>query len=233
MRTTLVCLAVCILFCANLWSQSQYRLGLLPTINVSHKFGADNIWRINAKQESRILFSQRSPDGLSDRSGRYLLTDLSLAISYRVGVNSSIAIGYLERIREGKNLHRAMQQYSIVRKREFGRYAHRIATDQTWGGEDSDLVLRGRYRFSADFPLAGYKVDPKEFYFKPSLEFLWVLEDASTDLEIRCVPTLGFLINESNKLEISSDYRLDSLLSESVRHTLWSKVAWYHSLPSR
>jgi len=64
-----------------------------------------------------------------------------------------------------------MEQLTFVQAFNAFRMAHRIAVDETFGGEDP-LEVRFRYRVGAEFPLNGLFVDPSEFYFKITNEYL-------------------------------------------------------------
>ena len=89
-------------------SQSSFQLGVLPSVNINSKLPKD--WSVNLKAESRQSLIREGFDY------EYLLTDISLIAGKKIGINTSIAAGYLLRI-DGKEIrNRAIQQISIVRK---------------------------------------------------------------------------------------------------------------------
>ena len=147
-----------LLLCSLLFAQSSYQLGAIPRININQKL--ENNWKVNYKVESRVIISEGSITGASNSNFRYNLTDVSSLLSKKVGLNNSIALGYLARFREGAVDHRFMQQFTIVSKYNSFRLAHRFATDQTFRENRSD-VFRFRYRIGVEIPFDGYSVDKK------------------------------------------------------------------------
>ncbi len=98
-------------------------------------------------------------------------------------------------------------------------------------GAGESTTIRLRYRLSTDLPLNGQSVDEQELYFKINHEYLTAFEQNQTDLEIRLIPYLGYLINEQNKVEMGLDYRLNRLLQNRPnRHTLWLALNWFVSI---
>ena len=108
-------------------------------------------------------------------------------------------------------MHRFMQQLTMVQQFNAFRMAHRIAVDETFG-EANSLPLRMRYRIGAEFPLNGLFVDSNEFYFKVNHEYLNKFSESDYDLGLCFVPALGYLITNTNKVEIAFDYRVNSFI---------------------
>ncbi len=159
----------------------------------------------------------------------YDLSDFIFIASKKVGLNNSLAGGYLFRLRGTTVIHRTIQQFTIVSNYNAFRLAHRISTDQTFEPREP-TTFRLRYRLTAELPLNGESVDPGEWYAKISNEYLNSLQDKSYDLEIRLIPLLGYQFTDNNKLEFGPDYRISSFLESSPRSVYWLSVNWFVKL---
>lgn len=221
MYRNILFLLLLLIWSSNAYTQSNSRLGLLPSVNVNKKLQRD--WSLNFKAESRqALFH----DGFQYD---YLLTDLSLAAATKTGINTTVAAGYLIRI-DGETIrHRTFQQLSTVRRYPFFRLSHRFSSDQTFQqGGDSEYRLR--YRLSSEIPLEGRSVDPGELFIKINNEYLNSLKGEEYDLEVRTAAFLGYAITPSNKLEAGLDYRIDSFLNGRARNRFWIGVNFFQSI---
>ncbi len=67
----------------QLWAQSNYELGLLPALNINQKLKKS--WGLNYKVESRISGAEGQFSEPSSSKAKYLLTDLSVLTSRKVG----------------------------------------------------------------------------------------------------------------------------------------------------
>lgn len=218
-----------LILCVCQWSfgQHTYSFGLLPGINVNKKLGND--WRINGKVETRLNLSEGAFAEGGETGFEYQLTDVSLILSRKVGLNNSLAGGYLIRLRRsGQISSRFIQQFTMVSKYNAFRLAHRLAADQTFSADDP-VSLRARYRVAIDLALSGQSVDPKEFYFKLEHEYLGIFQGDDFELETRLVPTLGYALTDSNKLEWGLNYRLSPLFQNDPESNFWLAVNWYRS----
>ena len=216
----IICIPVMMLMLLqpSVFAQSTYRLGVLPALNLSKKLKND--WSLNAKLESRKLFRKGEIGGDSDNDYEYILTDLSVIAAKKVGLNSRIAGGYLVRFEDGGLSHRLIQQYVIVQKLSRWRLAHRISSDQTFS-ETEEPEFRFRYRITSEIPLNGETVDPTEFYIKLNNEYVNSFQANEYDLEIRLVSLFGYDISENLKMETGLDYRVNSFLNHTTRHSYW------------
>lgn len=205
-------------------AQSTYRIGTMPSINFNK--GMPNDFSINFKAESRQSFASGTFSGESFQGFNYLLTDLSLIGSKKVGLNNKLAGGYLIRLRNGQAIHKAVQQFTFVRRYSAFRMAHRFAADQAFAS-DLPTELRFRYRITGEFPLNGESVDIREFYLKVNNEYLNAFQGSEYDLEIRLVPMLGYVFSEANKFEFGVDYRLSSFLDSPAQNSFWISINWY------
>ncbi|HBH07715.1 MAG TPA: hypothetical protein DDX92_14055 [Flavobacteriales bacterium] len=213
---------------SNLYAQSSFEAGTLPSVNLNTRISGP--WRFNFKWESRqvlyrgIFGENKQWDAFYERS------DFSGVFSRKVGLNNSIAAGYLIRFVEDRIVHRTIQQFTLVQYFTGFRLAHRFSTDQTFI-PDIPTISRYRYRISVENPLNGQEVDPKEFYLKVNNEYLFIHSKRNNGLEIRIVPVLGYNFSDRNKLEAGIDYRLAGLINSEIRtHDYWLTIGWYVKL---
>lgn len=208
------------------YAQSTYQFGLLPAVNLNKKLKKD--WKFNLKIESR----QSLKDGLIGESGDfdydYVLTDFAFVLSKKVGLNNTLAGGYMIRFRDNDLYHRFIQQFTIVQRFSNFRLGHRLSADQTFSTADAS-EYRFRYRATVQLPLNGASIDPQEFYLKVNNEYLNAFSQSEYDLEIRLIPFLGYGFTDANKLELGVDYRLDSFLNSDPRNRFWLSMNWYLS----
>lgn len=211
----------------QLWAQSNYELGLLPALNINQKLKKS--WGLNYKVESRISGVEGRFSEPAKAETQYLLTDLSVLTSRKVGLNNTLAAGYLLRLENTTVSHRTIQQYTLVSTYNAFRLAQRFSTDQTFSKEEA-AEFRLRYRLSFDIPLNGLVVDDREFYLKINNEYLNSLQGGTYGLEIRMVPSLGYAFNDKNKLELGVDYRFSDFLKGPATHTFWLPLSWFISI---
>ncbi len=206
-------------------AQTRRQWGALPAVNLNAGLGRG--WRLNLKWESRQLLLR---SGAERVDWEYQLSDLSAIFSRKVGLNNSLAAGYLIRLREGRAVHRSIQQFTIVRRYSGWRLAQRLAADQTFEpGQPGEFRLR--YRLLAELPLNGSVADPGEFYVKAGQETLVAVQAGGPPtLELRLLPLLGFAFSDKNKLEFGLDYRLGNLGRAARRESYWIQVAWFISV---
>jgi hypothetical protein len=205
-------------------AQDTYQFGALPAINLNFKL--QDGWSTNYKLESRQLFQKGTFGETASEGYQYVLTDNTFILAKKVGLNSRVAGGYLFRYREGEVIHRTIQQFAITRRLIGLRLSHRVVTDQTFAPQDP-AEFRLRYRAATEIPLNGQEADPKELYLKLSNEYLNSLEGSEYDLEIRLIPLLGYTTIRQNRIEAGLDYRVNSFLDKSARHTFWVSVNYY------
>jgi len=209
---------------APLPAQQLYLVGALPEVNVN--MGLPRNYSLNFNVESRQLFATGEFGGNSTREYNYALTDLSLLVARKVGLNNKLAGGYLARIVDGRIIHRTIQQFSLISLFRGIRLGHRFVADQTFA-RDLPTEVRLRYRITGEFPLSGESVDPGEFYIKVNHEYLNIFEDNSYNLELRLVPLMGYAFSDNNKLEYGLDYRLSRILDKFPAHRFWLSISWY------
>ncbi|MGC9354197.1 MAG: DUF2490 domain-containing protein [Mariniphaga sp.] len=208
-------------------AQDAYLVGTLPSLNWSK--GLDNDWSLNLKVESRLRFLQGEFGGNASSNLDFQVADFALTTSRKTGLNNALAGGYLIRLRGEESFHRFIQQFTVVKRYETLRMAHRFSSDQTFNA-DTPWELRLRYRITAEVPLSGQSVDPGEFYLKLNNEYLNSWQEGEPDLEIRLVPLTGYEFTDNNKLEFGLDYRLSSFIDGNSRNSFWLNIGWYFKI---
>jgi hypothetical protein len=220
MKRHLLTLIVLLLLHFNNFAQSTFELGFLPTLNINKKLPKD--WSLNFKTESRQSLIK------DDFNYDYLLTDISLAASKKIGINTSVAMGYLMRIDDEGIRNRTIQQITFVKRYTGFRLSHRFLADQTFE-KDDETEFRFRYRISSEIPLQGKSLDPKEFFLKINNEYLNSIQDKNYDLEIRGGAFLGYVLSPKNLIELGLDNRLDSFIEGNPRNRFWIGLNFYMS----
>lgn len=205
-------------------AQDTYLLGTLPSLNLNKGINSD--WSLNLKAESRLRFLQGEFGGDAPADLYFQLADFALTASRKTGLNNALAGGYLIRFRDEQIFHRLIQQFTLVKRYDTFRMAHRFASDQTFN-VDIPWEFRFRYRITAEIPLNGQSVDPGEFYLKLNNEYLNSWQEGEPDLEIRLVPLAGFEFTDNNKLEFGLDYRLSSFIYGNSHNSFWFNIGWF------
>lgn len=214
------------LACLQAYSQPTYEAGVLPTINLNTSL--NDKWKLNIKSESRLFFVENAFSENPDRGLDFALSDLAIVVARKIGLNNSLAGGYLLRYRDNNFQHRHLLQFTVVPVGNPFRLAHRFAADQTFDDE-APTQSRLRYRLAIELPLNGTSVDPGEFYLKANQEQLHAFSDGAYDLEFRLVPVLGFVFSDNNKLETGLDYRIDGFIESAATNTLYTTISWFRA----
>jgi hypothetical protein len=210
----------------SLNAQTEQSLGLLPQVTLSRSITEQ--WSVAFQLESMQRTHQALEDGLSS-DYLYIRTDITPIISYRMNTGVSLATGYMHRFVNGKDVHRTLQQYAWVQRKEGYRMAHRLRSDQTFRKGDSP-IFRMRYRLSFDVPLEGMSQNIGEFYLVPAIEQLLILQSDMLDGETRLLLRLGRNLSASTKLEIGMDHRFDGYIVEEERHRTWMTAGLFFKI---
>lgn len=223
-RSTLLVVLIILMGSKHGGAQTQTRAGFLPSINYNHALNKK--YEVNVKLESRHFVFEDNTSQNSNFKYRYSLTDVSALVGRKVGLNSKVVLGFLTRLGPVTTSYRSIQQFIFQTKIGNFRVANRIAADQTFSSIQA-AEFRLRYRVSAEIPLSGIKLDVKEFYFKFNTEALNSIQDSEYDLELRVVPSLGYVINEHHKIELGLDNRFGSFIDNQTRYTSWMTINWF------
>ncbi len=207
-----------------IFPQKQVRAGFLPSINYNHKL--NNYWDVNFRYESRHFVFEDNPSQGSVFKYSNPLTDVSVLVGRKAGLNSKFVIGFLTRLELDAIAYRTVQQFLFQTKINNFRVVHRIAADQTFSSNES-TESRLRYRLSAEIPLSGEKLDVKEYYLKFNAEALNSLQNGFYDLELRVVPNIGYVVNDRHKIELGLDNRFVSFIDNKSRFTSWVTINWF------
>lgn len=137
--------------------------------------------------------------------------------------NQGLALGVQYRSRApldgGANELRFTQQYNISYRPHLVRYGHRIRAQQRI--RNAKTVHRFRYRFSADFPLKGEKLDLGEPYFVANAEKLMSVAKAKKpQYDLRFTLNLGWKLNKHYKFQFGVEHRAEDL-AQKTRHELF------------
>lgn len=208
-------------------AQSSYEVGWLPSLTLNKKLPKDYV--LNFKVESRQVFESGVFDTDIRDGYNYILTDFTTIVGKKIGINSSLNLGYLFRVENNTIIHRSIQQLIWVNRYEGFKLGHRVATDQTFEPGEAP-AYRLRYRAVGELPLSGLEVDTKEFYLKGGVEYLNELQSSNYQGELRLLPFIGYALNPKQKLELGLDYRLGDFIDNAPEHTFWIAMNWYVSL---
>lgn len=215
---------ILLLLCAQLRAQSDYRIGLLPSINYNYKL--NQVYSLNTKAEFRQHLEETVNNKSTSQGYQYQFTDISGLLARKFSYNHSWAAGYQIRVIGPGFMHRFIQQLNFVDKRKSIIFGHRIRSDQSI--RDQELpVFRLRYRLSILLPLNGQMVDPKEFYFKLNNEYLGIHSGRVNDLEFRLIPLMGYVFSNNNKFEFGLDYRFGEIIRRGSNQSFWINLNWY------
>ncbi|GGE19422.1 DUF2490 domain-containing protein [Psychroflexus salis] len=207
---------------------TRQSIGFFPEASLSYKL--NNGYSITHKIESQHGVFDKTSQLNEELAYKHVLTDLQSFIGKKISPFVKIDLGYQYRLEKGENTHRTIQQVSILQRESRFRLGHRIRIDQTFFKEAKTL-WRARYRAKIQIPLQGFELDAGEKYISLSNELIYMYQDREDDLENRLAASLGFYINDKNKLEIGFDYRTDDYLVEDrFRHRLWFKIGYYKSI---
>lgn len=202
-------------------AQNQNSFGFLPSVNINSKLPKD--WFTNFKIDSR----QELYKDIFKYS--YKLTELSLGGGKKIGFRTKLAFGYQLSTDSKVVYNTFIQQMSHTKKYQTFILAHRFQTNQTLN-KNKAVEYRLRYRLSAEIPLNGQILDPKELFVKVNNEYLNSMQGETYDLEIRIAGFLGFVLSPKTKIEIGIDNRIDSFINNNLRNRLWLGLNIYQVL---
>lgn len=203
-----------------MFSQSDYRAGLLPQITLMHTVNTN--WLLVFSAETRqIVYQGLFKDGLQYEYENER-TDITGIINYRFTPNFSGGMGYMHRFEGGRQIFRTLQQIAFNGNWSGLIYAHRLRTDQTFS-ENEAPEFRLRYRFGLEIPLNGARLDDKEFYIRTNNEHIASIQSTEFAYEIRLLGMLGYRFSKNLRIESGIDYRVNELNKPYQDHQFW----WY------
>ncbi len=187
-------------------------LGFLqPQISVNYSLTP--VYSHNFSVTQRVFFLNVPQNSIPTRH-----VDLAHFSNFKVDGNRSLGLGIMYRFREpfeGTDINelRLTQQANITSRLRAMRLGHRFRTEQRIF--PTRTVHRFRYRFSADGPLQGEKLDPRELYWVGNLESLVSVGKGIRPVYgLRAGAWIGFLANNTTRIQIGTEYRRVGLWME-------------------
>ena len=176
---------------------------------VAVNYSLNSVWSFNTALSQRSFMTETSEE---DQRLAFTFFEIDHFANARIHPNLRFALGYKYRRRHpipsGRFEHRLTQQLAWQHTRSTVRLVSRIRAEQRF--RNNGLAHRYRYRLSADFPLKGAKLDPKEFYLAFSNELLLEAQSESpTSFENRFSGSIGFLFSKDVKAEVSAIFRYE------------------------
>ncbi|ADV48375.1 DUF2490 domain-containing protein [Cellulophaga sp. E16_2] len=188
------------------FAQDNFTGYLEPQISVNHKISP--LYAFNFSTSNRAYFYK---DGATAVNMRQL--DFAHFSELTIASNQSFSLGIQYRFRalfeeEKENELRITQQYNYKFKPKSIRYGHRVRTEQRIS--PSLTTFRFRYRFAADMPLKGEKLDIGEPYIIVSTEsLLSVANTKKPSYDQRFSSQIGYKLSSNTKVQIGLEYRLE------------------------
>ncbi len=183
----------------------------MPEINLTTTLNERLKWRASLESRFEVL---EQGDDFTEWKFEAQLADFTNLILWKSGANTSLAGGYLLRINGEFAQHRTIQQFRLTTPLSGSRLGHRLASDQTYS-KNQATRWRVRYRIIWEKPLNGQRVDAGEWYLKMANEYLYLVQDGSSDWEIRVSPVMGYEIARGKGIEIGFDARFKKLSTTS------------------
>ena len=193
-----------VFFSCACWGQDDL-LGLLQP-RVSLNYSLNPHYAHNFSFAQRVLFLNPVNSGIET-----IHLDLAHFSNFKLPRQRSIGLGIMYRLREpfegpDQNELRLTQQFNLIHRKHSIRFGHRFRTEQRIF--PSLTVHRFRYRFSADGPVQGKKLDPGELYWVGNLEALNSVGKGIRPLYgLRATAWLGYLASDTAKIQVGTEYR--------------------------
>lgn len=200
-RVWILCLAF---YCGTCCGQDDLIGFLQPQISLNYSLSPTYAHNFSFAQ--RALFLNPSDSGIGT-----IHLDLAHFSNFKLPRQRSIGLGIMYRLREpfdgpGQNELRLTQQFNLIHRKYSIRFGHRLRTEQRI--LPSRTVYRFRYRFAADGPVQGEKLDPGELYWLGNLEALnSVGKGIRPVYGLRASAWLGYLANTTAKIQVGTEYR--------------------------
>lgn len=189
-------------------AQEGYTGYLQPKVSLNYPVTPE--YSHNFSVIPRVYFRNEGTTGLRTRH-----LDLSHFSSFKWGPHRSFGFGVLYRFREAfesgnENELRLVQQLNFTKRARALRFGHRLRTEQRM--QPGRTIHRFRYRFAADGPLQGEKLDVGETYWIGSLESLLSAgKGMGPEYDLRLSGWLGYLLGDGLKIQGGIQYRQEDL----------------------
>jgi hypothetical protein len=198
----------------TLFAQSSFTGYLEPSVALNYK--------ITSSYSHNFSFANRTyfyKDEAYLLKARHL--DLSHFSELKFRPNQSFALGVQYRFRDNfepdrENELRFTQQYNFTFRPRIIRFGFRFRSEQRI--QPSLTTHRFRFRFAADLPLQGEKLDVGETYLIASTESLLSLAKANKpSFDQRFTTNIGYFLSETIKIQAGLEYRLENYNQETNR----------------
>ncbi len=188
-------------------TRAQEDFSMLIDPEFSLNINTNSRWSYNFNFSNRdILFENK------DYNFEAQHLQLSHFTSYEIGFYSKVSLGIRYRFKEifDKDIQdeiRIVEQFGHSRKFNALKIAHRIRLEQRLR---EIITYRTRYRFSAELPLSGQRIDQSEFFIIGNTEALFsVGREERPKLEQRFSIALGNDIWANTKATLGLQYRYE------------------------
>jgi hypothetical protein len=189
----------------NIKAQENFSMLIDPDFSIN--IDTDSRWSYNFNLSNRDIIYE---DGDYNFDAQHL--QLSHFTSYEIGFYSKVSLGISYRFKEifDKDIQdeiRLVEQFGHSRKFNALKIAHRARFEQRLR---EITTYRTRYRFSAELPLSGQRVDQSEFFIIANTEALFSLgSEERPKLEQRFSIALGNDIWAKTKATLGLQYRYE------------------------
>lgn len=193
---------------AGMFGQGNFGTYAEPKVSVN--LDPANRWSFNFGIANRNLIPTENSEAFEVQQ-----LELGHFTSYEIGFYSKLSLGLLYRLRNARNDEKRLTvQFGSSRKYNLIKVAHRARLEQRWRPDDS---YRSRYQFSVELPLAGERVDRKEYFLVTSTEALLSLgREQKPSFEQRLGLSIGRELSSGNKLSLGLEYQLDDYTQDTV-----------------
>ncbi len=188
----------------------------------------NDLWSGNTGIGKRSIWSTPESGALS---GRLAFLEADQFLTRKMNPFLKASAGYKFRWvnptgHPGRYEHRLTQQLAWTHLEKRIRMVSRFRTEQRF--RTLSFAHRYRYSFSADLPLAGERLDVKEFYLALANELLFEAVDVEENtLEDRISASLGYLISDQMKAEFNITLRLEDITRTVEEITFFNTRVFY------
>ncbi len=195
-------------------AQSNYTAFWQPEVDVNYSLTPH--YRHNFKVANRN-FVIRSDDLVLD----IRQIDFRHFSTFLIHSDQSISLGLMWRQSEDFKLgtlneFRLTQKFNLIRRPGKVRLGHRVMAEQRISS--ALTVFRFRYRFAADLPLEGDKLDVGESYLISYLEMLLSTSKKTVPIySSRIAAHIGWLLSPKTRIQLGLEHRLINY-TRTLRH---------------
>ncbi len=230
-------------FLPSLPAQENLSYGVIPTFLLSGPLGDRLQYSLSLDTEVNAI---PEPGPENGRKTVWRNFDLEAALSYDLNPNLNLAAGLQYRVSAPEAPPRGAewrpwQQLTLISRPRKFRLRHRFRLEERFVDAPGDptafnLRFRLRYRFSADFPLQGERLDPGEFYLNLSTELLTTasFDDGFFLWQNRNYAGLGYQFSPAHRLEAAPEWRIGKAREQDFwQNLLVLRLTWVSRLKGK